>query len=158
MDNSILNKQTPGIVVIYKVSRQEDIQTALSIRHEVFVIEQHVPFNEEADEFDEQSNHYLAFYNNIPVGTARWRITSDGIKLERFSVLKTYRKLGIAGCLVKQLLHDCIQYRINHNDKKSIYLNAQTEVIGLYENFGFKKAGDQFIESGIRHCRMEFVE
>ena len=67
---------------------------------------------------------YSIFYEtqNQPVGTARYRSTKQGIKLERFAVLKDYRGLGVGKAL--------LSYAIMHLEEK-IYLNAQEQVVIL---------------------------
>jgi GNAT superfamily N-acetyltransferase len=83
------------------------MQTAWDIRKVVFVVEQECP--EELEwEFEEESTHYLAFLNGKAVGTARWRVTEKGIKLERFAVLKEARGKGVGSSLVKYLLEELL--------------------------------------------------
>jgi len=94
------------------------VEKAFEIRRVVFVIEQNCPPELEYEN-EEICQHYLAFYNNMPVATARFRITENGLKLERFAVLKEYRKLGIALALVNRLLQDVKAFN------KQIYLHAQ---------------------------------
>src|SRR5690348_15884299 len=77
--------------ISFSYSDKLNIDTAFEIRRKVFVIEQEVEEREEYDEFEPTSIHYLVFVNDIPVGTARWRIAENGIKLDRFAVLKEYR-------------------------------------------------------------------
>ena len=76
---------------VNKITRQEDLNSAFTIRKQVFVVEQDVDPTLENDEFEASSNHFLAKLNDIPVGTARWRYTANGIKLERFAVLENAR-------------------------------------------------------------------
>ncbi len=57
----------------------------------VFVVEQEVDAAEEYDEFDDSSVHFLTKMDGSPVGTARWRFTANGVKLERFAVRKEAR-------------------------------------------------------------------
>jgi predicted GNAT family N-acyltransferase len=81
------------------------INKAFEIRRVVFVIEQDCPPELEYEN-EEICQHYLAYYNNVPAATARWRETEKGIKLERFAVLKEFRRKGIAIALVNRLLAD----------------------------------------------------
>jgi predicted GNAT family N-acyltransferase len=124
------------------------MDAANEIRRKVFVEEQKVSREEEYDSFEESSIHYLVFLNETPIGTARWRITKEGIKLERFAVLKEYRNTRAGGAVLKQVLEDVIPL-----DKK-IYLNAQITAINFYLKAGFVKEGNEFIEANIRHYKM----
>ena len=123
------------------------INQAFEIRREVFVIEQNCPPEIEYEN-EETCIHYLAFWQHTPVATARWRITEKGIKLERFAVLKEFRRNKIASALVKRLLSDVRPFG------KPIYLHAQVEAIPLYQGLGFVKTGPEFEEAGIRHFKM----
>ena len=71
------------------------LKQIFEIRRKVFVEEQEVDAREEYDEFETSSTHLVAKFNSLPVGTCRFRNTEKGIKLERFAVLKEYRKDGV---------------------------------------------------------------
>jgi len=125
------------------------LEKALNIRKNVFVEEQKIPKELEYDEYDIESNHYLVLYDNVAVGTARWRNTSKGIKLERFAVLSEYRSKGIGYVLVREVLNDVIVFR------SAVYLHAQSSVVRFYEKYNFKIKGNAFAEAGIEHYLME---
>jgi len=140
------------LITVKRIDNQKDLKKAQEIRYQVFVIGQQVPVEDDIDEFEKQSIHYLAYLNNTPVGAARWRITPNGIKLERFSVLKDYRGRGAGAALVEQVLKEVQATETGR--EKDIYLHAQIEVVPLYRKFGFRKVGDMFEESGILHYKM----
>ncbi len=121
------------------------------IRRKVFVVEQHIDPMIEFDTHENISQHYLAYYKNKAAGTARWRETEHGIKLERFSVLKEYRNSGIGRMLVDRILADVIP------TGKKVYLHAQTTTVRFYEKAGFKVTGELFYEANIPHYKMEFI-
>ena len=73
---------------VEKITTEEGLQAAFQIRELVFVVEQEVDASEEYDEFEDSSIHFLAKLDSIPVGTARWRFTTNGVKMERFAVLQ----------------------------------------------------------------------
>ena len=123
-------------------------ELAFQIRQEVFVDEQNVDPELEYDEFEDVSHHYLVFENDIPVATARWRETEKGIKLERFALLKKYRKCGIGTKLLKTLMKDILPLN------KTIYLHSQVSSVNLYLREGFKISGEKFMEAGIEHYFM----
>ena len=60
------------------------------IRDEVFIEEQKVPVDIEY-EFEEESSHYLAFFEDEAIATARYRLTEEGVKLERFATFEEFR-------------------------------------------------------------------
>jgi predicted GNAT family N-acyltransferase len=132
------------------ISNNEFLRTAFAIRQKVFVEEQQVDPHLEYDEFEKISRHYLATVDNTPAGTARWRSTEKGIKMERFAVLTPYRCQGVGSALLLHLLKDI------GKQPKDIYLHAQNQVIPFYEKHGFRISGGEFEEAGILHHKMIF--
>ncbi len=120
-----------------------------NIRKKVFVFEQNVRAEDEYDQYEETSNHYIAKIEMKYVGTARWRFTDEGIKLERFAVLDAYRNEGIGTLILNKVLED-----VKKEGKKKIYLHAQLPAIKFYERAGFVKEGPQFSECNIDHYKM----
>jgi len=88
------------MIHVKPISNPTDLAQAFDIRRRVFVIEQECPPDEEYDEFESTSTHYLATYNGLIVGTCRYRTTDKGYKLERFAVLKEHRTAGIGAALL----------------------------------------------------------
>ena len=76
----------------------------LAIRRQVFILEQNISKQIETDDQLVNVTHILAFSKEKAVGTARYRRTDSGIKLERFAVLKQFRNLGIGKALVLFIL------------------------------------------------------
>src|SRR5690349_19849615 len=94
------------MIVVNNIEDIRDLDTAFSIREKVFVEEQKVPLDAEYDQHEKSANHYLATYNGIPCGAARWRQTDNGIKLERFAVLPEYRSQAVGSQILKKVLED----------------------------------------------------
>lgn len=132
---------------IILISSQTELEKAFVIRRQVFCVEQNVSKEIEMDEFDDVATHILAYIDDKPVGTARWRFTDEGAKMERYAVLKEYRGKGVGEVLVKYTLN-----KLKDND--FIYLNAQESVIKFYEKYGFVVVGNRFYEADIPHMRM----
>lgn len=138
---------------VEKITDKKALDEAFKIRELVFVIEQNVDSEEEYDEFEPISSHFLAKIEDIPVGTARWRFTENGVKLERFAVLKEARGQGVGKALVSAVLQD-----VNSNPEakgKKKYLHSQLSAMPLYSTFGFEKVGEMFKECDIQHFKME---
>ncbi|WP_338877075.1 GNAT family N-acetyltransferase [Spirosoma sp. SC4-14] len=140
------------MITVLPISSPSDLETVFAIRRTVFVDEQHVSPEEEYDEFETTSTHFLAQYDGVPCGTARWRRTSNGVKLERFAVLDTYRGKGVGKALVRAVLDNVFSQQ--PEPIESIYLHAQVTAMPLYASFGFVPVGAMFEEAGIQHYKM----
>jgi len=138
-------------IKVERITSYEHLLIAQEIRKQVFVEEQNVPIEDEIDEYETLAYHYLAFNNDgKPVGTARWRFTPLGYKLERFAVLKAYRNAGIAKSILSSVLKDIM----GQSTDDSIYLHAQMAAVPFYEKNGFTIEGDSFWECDIEHVKM----
>ena len=138
-------------ISVVKIKTNQEKELAFKIRNQVFVIEQQVDPSEEYDDEDELSTHFLAFLNDEPCGTARWRFKEKGIiKLERFAVLESYRGKGIGEALVKAVLNDVPL-------ANKVMMHAQLHALPFYEKQGFEAYGPQFAEAGIEHFAMKLT-
>ncbi len=137
-------------IKLFTSQNTELLQKAFEIRRQVFIEEQNVNEDEEF-EFEDQSIHYLIYHRRKALGTARHRETNKGIKLERFALLKEARGKGLGYDLLRYVITNAKQYQ------KTIYLNSQVAVVGFYKAQGFVINGPKFIEAGIKHYPMEYV-
>lgn len=141
------------MIKVRKIENRDDLIRAFEVRAEVFIVEQEVDREEEFDEFEEASVHFLALDEaDSAIGTARWRTTKKGIKLERFAVRKPWRGKGTGTALVQAVIDDLTA---NFNTGELVYMHAQLEAVTLYEKFGFTKKGEQFLECDMWHYEME---
>ena len=129
------------------VKTNDEKNLALNIRREVFIKGLNIPEHLEIDSNEESSKYILAKVDGKSVGTARWRKTDEGMKLERFAVLNDYRSIGIGTMMTKFILNQL-------KNSKLIYLNAQESAILFYEKLGFKPIGPRFREVNIEHQKM----
>ena len=135
------------VINIKTATTKKDKGKCFSIRQNVFVKEQNISVKIEFDDENVDAKYFIAQYQNIFVGTARYRLTDFGIKLERFAVLKSYRNLGVGKKLALYILNSI-------KGEKVIYLHAQESVIDFYSKLGFKRIGSQFFEAEIPHQKM----
>ena len=92
------------MIQIFEIQTPEEMAAAFEIRRVVFVIGQNCVPDEEYDEHETISSHFLAISNGLSAGTCRYRKTDYGYKLERFAVLKEHRTAGIgAACGIDRL-------------------------------------------------------
>ena len=139
------------MIEIQEVRKGAQMLDIFEIRRQVFVIEQGVNPDEEYDEYEDSCTHYLAKYTGIASGTCRIRHTENGIKLERFAVIKSYRGKGIGAALVVKCLEKI------GNTEATIYLHAQLQAVPFYKKLGFETTGPQFEEAGIQHFKMLYL-
>ncbi len=154
MTSTKTNPKNPKIKVAVARS-QDQVAEAFDVREEVYIVEQQIDRSDEFDQFEDESRHFVAYVNNEPCGAARWRFTKDGVKLERFAVLPTYRKQGVGGALVQAVIDDIVNHPNYSN--QLLYLNAQESAMPLYARFNFQPVGDTFLECDIVHQRMELL-
>ena len=136
-----------GQIELKLVESKNDLNHVFDIRRTVFVEEQKVDEREEYDEFEDLSKHILARLDGKAVGAARVRRTINGVKLERFAVLEEARGKGVGAALVHKALQLC-------KNSSNVYLHAQIQVVDFYKKFGFVTEGEEFVEAGIRHYKM----
>ena len=134
-------------IKINTVTTDQDYRDCLYIRNKVFIEEQNINKKLEYDDKKVSASYIVAKINLIAVGTARYRSTEIGMKLERFAVLKEYRRLGVGKSLVSFLVKTL-------KSEKNLYLYSQKKVVGFYKKLGFKVKGDMFYEAKIPHYKM----
>ncbi|OUL60734.1 GNAT family N-acetyltransferase [Flavobacterium sp. AJR] len=144
------NATLTNIIKTEQIDNQDQIDLAFFIRRQVFVEEQHVSVERESMD-DNESVHYLATYNELPAGAARYRKTEKGTKIERIAVLKNYRGKGIGEALLLKILDDV-------KLEEKIYLHAQVVAKQFYIKNGFKETDNYFVDAGIEHLEMDFIK
>ena len=138
-------------IFVKNIKDKFDQKKAFEIRNKVFCEEQKVSKIIEFDGMDEFCNHYLAKFNEFPIGTARVREKKGGIyKIERMAVLKEYRMKGAGKALIEEILDQYLTIRKTNN----LILNSQIKAKDFYKKFGFVEVGKEFIEANIRHVKM----
>ena len=135
-----------------RVANWKDDGLALrTIRETVFIGEQRIPVELEWDEFDPNCLHLLAIdLAGNPIGTAR--LLPDGV-IGRMAVLKEWRNRDVGSALLLRLLEEARKRQIQH-----VTLNAQLPARGFYGKFGFRIAGEEFMDAGIPHVKMILSE
>ena len=114
------------------------------VRHQVFVVEQNVPMEQEIDGLDPDSTHVVV---RDPTGSAiaTARLLADG-HIGRVAVLAPWRGQGLGQAMVRSL----IEYARERGDA-CVLLNAQASALGFYRRLGFKAQGEMFMDAGIPH-------
>lgn len=131
----------------------EDLETCSNIRKKVFYDEEQLPKELYIiDEMDllETTKNFIVYYKGISVATVRYiEVDHETIKLQRMSVLKEFRRKGIA----KQLLEYLEKYAYKNN-YRNVIMDSAKEASKFYKNSGYKENSDVFFEEGLPHIKM----
>jgi predicted GNAT family N-acyltransferase len=125
------------------------MREALAVRFEVFVDEQGVPRELEADEFDSLATHLVAIRDDQVVGTLRMLGHGGAAKIGRVAVRAAARRHGVGARLMERAAA-----LASERGFAEIVLHAQVAVTGFYRRLGYVEEGDLFDEAGIPHIGM----
>jgi len=133
----------------------EELYKILKARIDVFVVEQNCPY-EECDGKDYESYHL--FYRKNDKIIAYLRVIPAGISysepsIGRVLVDKDHRRRGIAG----EMMEKAIDFLENDIEADSIRLSAQKYLLNFYEELGFVKVSEEYLEDGIPHIEMLYT-
>lgn len=124
----------------------------LQLRNEVFVVEQNCVF-QDADDRDQNSYHLMGFVDNKLVAYTRLvpaNAAYEHPSIGRVVTSPSVRKYG-AG---KELMQQSIDSIYKLFGLQPIKIGAQLYLKKFYESFGFKQAGEMYLEDGIEHIYM----
>lgn len=133
------------------VNNEQELAEAFEVRKTVFIHEQNVPEEEEIDQYESDSIHFVLYDDNRKAaGAGRFRVL-DGIgKVERICVLKENRKTG-AGVAVMNKIEEYAKSQ----GISTLKLNAQTHAIPFYSRLGYETVSEEFMDAGIPHKTMK---
>ena len=129
-----------------------EVHQLYKLRVDVFVAEQHCPYNEiDGRDADPDTRHILAFDREALVGCARVFPTEDGSRFGRFVVHPDFRGSGLG----PQIVRTGIEY--TERFPGDLIVEAQSGLVGYYEQFGLVAEGEEFLDTGIPHRTMRLV-
>lgn len=140
---------------IINVSTEEQLQQALDIRKDVFVLEQKVPIDLEIDDYDRlESDAHHVLIKSEGQYAATGRITyynKDSAKMQRIAVRKPFRSKGIGRVLMMALEAKARELKLQYS-----VLDAQVQAEAFYRKLGYETISDEpFDDAGIPHVRMK---
>jgi len=125
-----------------------DEQKLHAVRHEVFVVEQQVPADQEWVGDDDQFSAVLAVdENQQPIGTGR--VSAAGV-IGRMAVLKEWRGKGVGSAILEKLIQLGVE-----SGRQHFTLSAQLHAIPFYVARGFVAEGPVYLDAGIEHRSMK---
>ena len=83
-----------------KIATLDEVSEFQKLRENIFVKEEHVPYQAEFDGNDLSATHLLACIGDKPVGTMRIRYFGGFVKFERACVIPELRKTNVAKLLM----------------------------------------------------------
>ena len=125
---------------------QELAVDAKAIREAVFIQEQNITPEDEWDDLDAVSVHFVMYAQNQPIATARL-LPSHSIG--RVAVLETHRGLKIG----QKIMQAVIEYA-QQQQRPFLKLSSQVHAIGFYQALGFTVQGEEYLDCGIPHIDM----
>ena len=130
-----------------------DLYKILCLRNEVFVVEQQCIY-QDADGKDLDAVHILC-YNEEKNLVSYARIIPPAINqtypsIGRVITSPNYRKNGYGKSLMTYSISICR----NLFSSSKIVISAQEYLQKFYENLGFKKVSETYLEDGIPHIKM----
>ncbi|OLS34112.1 GNAT family N-acetyltransferase [Alkalihalophilus pseudofirmus] len=144
---------------VVKVMNDQQLKDAYSIRTKVFVEEQNVPKEEEVDDLEDQSIHFVMYENDRtigsediyskPIGAGRLRLVDGYAKAERICVAKDARGTGAGRFLMNEMEKEALNLGVS-----KVKLNAQTHAEPFYSKLGYEITSDEFLDAGIPHVSM----
>lgn len=126
-----------------------EVYEILKSRAKVFMFEQKIWYLD-MDNVDYTADHLFLEENGEVVAYLRAFKGESDSEIHIGRVLSTEHNKGL-GTL---LLNKALDY-FKQNGVKTVLLNSQKTAVEFYEKFGFNTVGDEFIEAGIPHIKME---
>lgn len=122
---------------------------AKMVRTEVFIKEQNIAAADEWDLEDQKSLHFIVYDQNQAIATAR---LLENHSIGRVAVLNQYRGKGIGRILMRHIMD------VGQQQKRPyLKLSAQVHAIGFYQSLAFEVKGEEYLDCGIPHVDMFFM-
>lgn len=127
-----------------------EVHRLYKLRVDVFVHEQRCPYPE-IDDIDarETTVHIRAVDGDELLGTARIFPAGGYMQFGRFALHPRARGTGLGADIMQAALE--LARRQGH---PTVFLEAQSPLVGYYRGFGFEVCGEEFMDEGIPHTPM----
>ncbi|MFN3375479.1 MAG: YbgC/FadM family acyl-CoA thioesterase [Burkholderiaceae bacterium] len=124
---------------------------AMRVRTAVFVREQGIAPEVEADALDATAHHAVV-YNRLGMAVATGRLLQSAPGLGRIGRMAVDRSLRGSGWGLRVL--DALVQAARERGDRSVELHAQASAQGFYERAGFAVTGESYVEAGLPHVPM----
>lgn len=100
---------------------------------------------------EERDGHFGLFHQGELVACLiAVTLSKTEVKLRQMAVLAGCQGQGCGKKLIR-----CVEKHLAAQGIRSFSMHARTTAIGFYEKLGYSRVGDEFIEVGIPHVKME---
>lgn len=128
-----------------------ELYELLKARFKVFYTEQNCRYLD-LDNIDYHAFHLCVFHKGEVIAYARLFEGKENGVWHIGRMLTTERQKGFGKYILEQTISEAMRL-----GAKALELHAQTQAIGFYQAYGFKKEGEVFIEADIPHVKMKKV-
>lgn len=133
----------------------KQLEDVLFVRKEVFVKEQGVPLYLLQDEYEEFSQHIIAYHLDKPIASGRIRVIDSTVaKVDQLCVLPDFRRQQV-GVSIMQVLEDFALHHPKSSAIDTIKIFAQAHAVPFYEAQNYKITSPEFIDGGAAYRAME---
>jgi len=129
-----------------------DFSIIRNIRKNVFTSELGIPESELFDEHDKTCDHFILFNGKNVIGSIRFVVTQNNIKLERMAILSGFRTKNYG----KDAIFQSLEY-YRTQGFVNMFLDSIYSVRDFYKKCGFVEEGEIFQRVGIDHIRMSLT-
>lgn len=140
------------VVKTFNELTTNDLYSLLQLRSEVFVVEQDCVY-QDIDGKDQKAIHVLGFKNNKLIAYTRLFKPGDYFKeasIGRVVVKENERQFKYG----YDIMNASIKAVKDLFNETTIKISAQTYLKNFYNNLGFTKIGEEYLEDGIPHIAM----
>jgi len=141
------------IVTTFSQLTNQQLYDLLQLRSEIFVVEQDCVY-QDLDGKDQEAIHVLGYKNKKLVAYTRLFDAGYYFKessIGRVVVKENERTHGYGHEVMKKSI-EVIKDKFNTS---SILISAQKYLVKFYNSHGFTQVGDEYLEDGIPHVKME---
>ncbi len=131
---------------------KEDLYEMLALRIKVFVIEQNCPY-QDVDGKDKKSMHLFA-KDESGACMACLRLVKPGVSYEEWSIGRVVTDPTTRGTgLGKELMKRAMVFFVE-KENPPVRISAQSHLQKFYEDFGFERVSEEYLEDDIPHVEM----
>ncbi len=142
-----------GEVEVKLAETEAELEGAINVRMQVFVVEQQIPAEAELDAADATATHAVALHLGQIIGAGRLVIEAGESgqigRIGRMAVDRAWRRRGAGTQILRFLEEEARNRGVNH-----CVLHAQEYVKGFYAGLGYQERGAVFLEVEIPHIEM----